>query len=155
VDTPPPLPSEKETFGSEIPSWPGGAVQIGSTPGYEADTVQHVGGSVTPLPEQQTPTLILNVGQVDKAFENVIEGMSNTTRRGSEYVNWTGSGGMAAAQDAFNSLPAIAGTEKKYPNWSARGDFDGRFNCQAIPLSVRLRFRQVFRFGGRKALVIP
>ncbi|MCD0501312.1 hypothetical protein LP085_31015, partial [Achromobacter sp. MY14] len=116
VDTPPPLPSEKETFGSEIPSWPGEPVQTGGTPGYEADTVQHDGGSVTPLPEQQTPTLILNVSQVDKAIENVIEGMSNTTGRGSEYVNWTGSGGIAAAQNAFDSLPAIAGTSKKYPN---------------------------------------
>lgn len=116
VSAPPPLPSEKETFGSEIPVWPGESVQTGGTPGYEGDTAQHVGGSVMPLPEQLTPTVIFNVGQVDKAIENVIKGMSNTTGRGSEYVNWTGGGGMAAAQKAFDSLPAIPDTGKKYPN---------------------------------------
>lgn len=38
VDTPPPLPSEKETFGSEIPSWPGEPVGSVGVPGRgEAD----------------------------------------------------------------------------------------------------------------------
>jgi filamentous hemagglutinin len=41
VDTPPPLPSEKETFGSEIPSWPGEPVGSIGVPSQENAVVDN------------------------------------------------------------------------------------------------------------------
>ncbi|WP_342672813.1 hemagglutinin repeat-containing protein [Achromobacter spanius] len=48
VDTPPPLPSEKETFGSEIPVWPGDAVGPIGVPGSGEADVDSGGTISTP-----------------------------------------------------------------------------------------------------------
>jgi hypothetical protein len=63
VDTPPPLPSEKETFGSEIPSWPGDAVGPIAVPGQENNGPSGGTTTTTPLPEEQGPGLIFNEGE--------------------------------------------------------------------------------------------
>ncbi|MNQ78953.1 hypothetical protein D3C85_938790 [compost metagenome] len=63
VDTPPPLPSEKETFGSEIPSWPGDAVGPIAVPGQENNGPSGGTTTTTPLPEEQGAGLIFNVGK--------------------------------------------------------------------------------------------
>jgi filamentous hemagglutinin len=60
VDTPPPLPSEKETFGSEIPVWPGDAVGPIAVPGQENNGPSGGTTTTTPLPEEQGPGLIFN-----------------------------------------------------------------------------------------------
>jgi filamentous hemagglutinin len=56
------------------------------------------------------------VSQVDEAIRNITNGMANTTGKGSEYLNWTGSGGIDAARQAFDLLPAVPGSAKTYPN---------------------------------------
>ena len=64
----------------------------------------------------ETATNSNAASQVDSAINNITSGMTNTTGKSSEYLNMTGSGGMSAAQQAFDSLPAVPGSAKMYPN---------------------------------------
>ncbi|MGE8567060.1 MAG: hemagglutinin repeat-containing protein [Achromobacter sp.] len=72
VDTPPPLPSEKETFGSEIPVWPGDAVGPIAVPGQENNGPSKGTTTTTPLPEEQGPGLIFNQGEITTSAGVVI-----------------------------------------------------------------------------------
>ena len=68
---------------TSVPGYPGDSQQAGRTPGYEldqgnlgtpglqADTNNYQGGSVTPLPEQQGPHLILSEATENSLPENV------------------------------------------------------------------------------------
>ncbi|MHC3908037.1 hypothetical protein ACMZ4X_01253 [Achromobacter marplatensis] len=58
VDAPPPLPSEKETFGSEIPVWPGEAIGPIAVPGQENNGPLGETTTTTPLPEEQGAGLV-------------------------------------------------------------------------------------------------
>ena len=60
VTAPPPLPSEKETFGSEIPVWPGEPVGPIAVPGQENNGPSGGTTTTTPLPEEQGSGLIFS-----------------------------------------------------------------------------------------------
>ena len=75
-----------------------------------------VAGKGTPPAGNPSATKSSAVSQVDSAISNITSGMTNTTGKSSEYLNMTGSGGMNAAQQAFDSLPAVPGSAKTYPN---------------------------------------
>ncbi|MGE8453749.1 MAG: hypothetical protein ACN6OP_24705, partial [Pseudomonadales bacterium] len=62
VTAPPPLPSEKETFGSEIPVWPGEPVGPIAVPGHENKGPSGGTTTTTPLPDEHGPELIYNEG---------------------------------------------------------------------------------------------
>ncbi len=62
VTTPPPLPSEKDVFGSEIPVWPGEPVKPIAVPGQENNGPSGGTTTTSPLPEQSGPGLIFNEG---------------------------------------------------------------------------------------------
>ncbi|MFY0480916.1 hypothetical protein [Achromobacter marplatensis] len=75
VDTLPPLPSEKETLGSEIPSWPGDAVGPIAVPGQENNGPSGGTTTTTPLPDEQGPGLIFSNGP-DATNNAIPEGVS-------------------------------------------------------------------------------
>ncbi|WEX94598.1 hemagglutinin repeat-containing protein [Achromobacter sp. SS2-2022] len=62
VDTPPPMPSEKETFGSEIPSWPGEPVGSIGVPGQENNGPSGGATMISPIPGAAQSTIIFQQG---------------------------------------------------------------------------------------------
>ena len=111
VSAPPPLPSEKETFGSEIPVWPGDAVGPIAVPGQENNGPSGGTTTTTPLPGEQGLQIILNSADntaataYDRVFGNRTS-VENVTSRGTSIENMPNSDASTAAND-FASLRPV------------------------------------------------
>ncbi|WP_445656602.1 hemagglutinin repeat-containing protein [Achromobacter sp. NCFB-sbj8-Ac1-l] len=103
---------------TSVPGYPGDSQQAGRTPGYEldrgnlgtpglqADPNKYHGGSATPLPEQQGPTIILNEISNEtgaKATALVSKGADVTP----EIIQRALKGDSAISAQDFVSLPAV------------------------------------------------
>jgi hypothetical protein len=69
-----------------------------------------------PTPQQCTPGNPLGVPPELVPYLPNIGSLRNVTDQNSRDLNFQGGGGMLAAQEAFDSLPAVPGTQQTYPN---------------------------------------
>ncbi|MDF3847998.1 hemagglutinin repeat-containing protein [Achromobacter denitrificans] len=118
VTTPPPLPSEKDVFGSEIPVWPGEPVKPIAVPGQENNGPISGTTTVSPMPEQQGPQIVLNSAATayDRVYGNRTS-VENVTSRGTIIENVPNSDAGTAANDFSSMKPANVKTVS-----TSRGD---------------------------------
>ncbi|MNV31736.1 hypothetical protein D3C71_1230560 [compost metagenome] len=120
VVTPPPLPSEKEVFGSEIPVWPGEPVGSIGVPGQENNGPAGGSTTATPLPEEQRPGLIFNQHEITTTVGTVIVDGKIGNQLSSR--GWTTQDVQAVVNDGFVGTSTDKRSAGKTPDGLPRDD---------------------------------